>query len=91
VPLLPAGTEFEMRMWRYLQTIPFGEPAATPAGPRNGDINAVRAVAGEWAKFPFDSHSCHRVPRQRRSTGYGGGIERKRWLLDHEYTGGCWE
>lgn len=89
VPLIPSGTEFELRMWKYLQTIPFGQTRSYGQQARDtGDPAAVRAVGGANGRnFIAILIPCHRViAKSGDLTGYGGGIERKRWLLDHE---GC--
>lgn len=87
LPLCPVGTDFERRAWAYLATIPpgatrtYGEQAAAIGSPL-----ACRAVGrangcnGLSIVLP-----CHRVVGASGGlTGYGGGIERKAWLLDHE-------
>ncbi len=91
VPLIPGGTKFEMRMWKYLQTIPFGQTRSYGQQARDtGDPAAVRAVGGANGRnFIAIVIPCHRVIAANGDlTGYGGGIERKRWLLDHERSGG---
>ena len=87
VPVAPNGTDFEMRAWRFLQMIPYaqtrsyGQQAAAIGTP-----NAARAVGrANGANFIGIVIPCHRVIGAGGSlTGYGGGIDRKRWLLDHE-------
>jgi len=91
VPLLPSGTEFELKMWRYLHSIPFGQTRSYGQQAREtGDINAVRAVGGANGRnFIAILIPCHRVIAANGDlTGYGGGIDRKRWLLDHERDAG---
>ncbi len=91
VPLIPGGTECELRMWKYLQTIPFGQTRSYGQQAREtGDPAAVRAVGGANGRnFIAILIPCHRVIAVNGDlTGYGGGIERKRWLLDHETRGG---
>ncbi len=94
VPLLPSGTEFEIRMWNYLRTIPFGQTRTYGQQARDtGDAKAVRAVGGANGRnFIAVLIPCHRVIGAGGDlTGYGGGIERKCWLLDHERSGGLFD
>ena len=91
VPLAPIGTEFEQRCWAYLQSIPFGETRSYGQQARElGDIKAVRAVGrANGRNFIAIMIPCHRVIAATGDlTGYGGGIERKRWLLNHEQPRG---
>jgi AraC family transcriptional regulator of adaptative response/methylated-DNA-[protein]-cysteine methyltransferase len=85
--LAPIGSPFEQQAWRYLQTIPTGEtrsygqmaaalgrPGAARAAGRANGMNFLSIVI-----------PCHRVIGTDGSlTGYGGGLGRKQWLLDHE-------
>ena len=83
----PIGTEFQRAVWRALQQIEFGETrsysqiAAAIQSPR-----AVRAVGMANGRNPLAIVvPCHRVVGADGSlTGYAGGMERKRWLLQHE-------
>ena len=85
------GTAFQSRVWRALRDIPvgctvsYGALAATLGAPR-----AVRAVGLANGANPVAIVvPCHRVIGADGSlTGYGGGIERKRWLLAHERVRG---
>lgn len=87
LPLAPRGTPFQMRVWRALRDIPFGETISYGelAG-RIGQVRAIRAVGGANGRNPLSIVvPCHRVIGADGSlTGFGGGVERKRWLLDHE-------
>ena len=90
VPLAPCGTEFQRRVWRALADIEFG--TTTTYGElarRIGSPNAPRAVGLANGHNPIGIIvPCHRVIGANGSlTGYGGGIERKRWLLAHEAQG----
>jgi methylated-DNA-[protein]-cysteine S-methyltransferase len=87
VPLVMHGSPFQRRAWRALQDIPYGETISygeqarrigSPAEPRGvGQANGRNPIA---VIVP-----CHRVIGADGSlTGYGGGIERKRLLLDLE-------
>ena len=87
IELAPCGTAFEQRVWKRLREIPpgsrvtYGELAAAlglPAG--------ARAVGGASRRNPISLIvPCHRVVGASGSlTGYGGGLENKAWLLQHE-------
>jgi methylated-DNA-[protein]-cysteine S-methyltransferase len=87
LPLAAEGTEFEQRVWDALRTIPYG--ATTSYGEiarRLGDAHNARAVGTANGKNPIPIIvPCHRVIGTNGDlTGFGGGIERKRWLLAHE-------
>ena len=87
VPVRTGGTAFQRRVWAALRRIPagtvttygrlarvLGQPTACRAVGRANGANPVGIVV-----------PCHRVIGANGAlTGYGGGIERKRWLLDHE-------
>ncbi len=81
------GSPFQRRVWQALLEIPYG--ATTTYGElalRLGKPGAARAVGLANGRNPFAIVvPCHRVVGARGAlTGYGGGLERKRWLLDHE-------
>jgi methylated-DNA-[protein]-cysteine S-methyltransferase len=87
LPLVMAGTDFQRSVWRALQEIPCGETRSYgDIARRIGNPAAVRAVGLANGKNPIGIVvPCHRVIGQDGTlTGYGGGIERKRWLLAHE-------
>jgi len=87
LPLAPVGTPFQRRVWAALAEIPFGRAISYLELARTiGDPRAVRAVGGANGKNPLPIVlPCHRVIGADGSlTGFGGGIERKRWLLVHE-------
>ena len=87
LPLEPRGTEFQRRVWDSLRLIPFGETISYAELARRVDNpKAVRAVGAANGRNPLMIVvPCHRVIGADGSlTGFGGGIERKRWLLDHE-------
>lgn len=83
------GTDFQQQVWSLLRTIPpgttmtYGQLAA-----KFGKPNAYRAVGATNALNPIAIVlPCHRVVGADASlTGYAGGLERKRWLLQHEHT-----
>lgn len=87
LPLEPRGTDFQRRVWESLRVIPFGETISYAELARRIDNpKAVRAVGAANGRNPLMIVvPCHRVIGADGSlTGFGGGIERKRWLLDHE-------
>ena len=87
VPLDPVGSDFQRKVWHSLSEIPFGQtrtygqiakairqPKATRAVGLANNQNPIAIIV-----------PCHRVIGANGSlTGYGGGLHRKRWLLDHE-------
>jgi methylated-DNA-[protein]-cysteine S-methyltransferase len=81
------GTLFQKRVWLALREIPAGQTVSYGALARHiGQPAAVRAVGLANGANPIGIVvPCHRVIGADSSlTGYGGGLERKRWLLDHE-------
>ena len=87
VPLAPEGSDFQRQVWDELLKIPFGETTSYLAlAKRIGDARHVRAVGTANGRNPLSIIiPCHRVVGSDGSlVGYGGGLERKRWLLDHE-------
>jgi methylated-DNA-[protein]-cysteine S-methyltransferase len=87
LPVDAAGSAFERRVWDLLRAIPYG--ATTSYGElarRLGDPRATRAVGAANGKNPIPIIvPCHRVVGARGElTGFGGGLDRKRWLLEHE-------
>ena len=87
LPLDAAGSAFERRVWELLRTIPYGTTTSYGALARQlGDPHATRAVGAANGKNPVPIIvPCHRVVGARGElTGFGGGLDRKRWLLEHE-------
>jgi len=85
--LAPHGTEFQLRVWRELRGIPYGETISyAELARRIGNPNASRAVGMANSRNPISIVvPCHRVIGADNSlTGYAGGLERKRMLLAHE-------
>ena len=87
VPLHTPGTEFQQSVWQGLKKIPYGQTRSYKEQAINlGKPNAVRAVASA------NGHNrvaiiipCHRViGSDGKLVGYGGGLHRKKWLLDFE-------
>jgi methylated-DNA-[protein]-cysteine S-methyltransferase len=87
LPVETGGTPFQRSVWAALRTIPNGE-TATYGGlaVRLGRPKAMRAVGMANGANPIAVVvPCHRViGADATLTGYGGGLERKRWLLRHE-------
>ena len=84
------GTDFQRRVWSELRRIAPGEVVSYAGLARRiGRPSAVRAVANANAQNPVSIVvPCHRVIGSDGSlTGYGGGLPRKRWLLEHEGVG----
>jgi methylated-DNA-[protein]-cysteine S-methyltransferase len=83
----PSGTDFQKRVWSALRKLPAGQTASYRELARSiGHPEAVRAVGAAngsnpiWLVIP-----CHRVIASDGTLGgYGGGLDRKRWLLEHE-------
>lgn len=87
VPVTTGGTEFQKQVWAALRDIPAGRTSTySEIACRIGRQNANRAVGLANGSNPIAIVvPCHRVIGADGSlTGYGGGIHRKRWLLDHE-------
>jgi len=81
------GTGFQQRVWAALRRIPVGETASyADIAAEVGSPRAVRAVGRANATNPTGIVvPCHRVVRSDGTLGgYGGGLDRKRWLLRHE-------
>ena len=84
VPLAPRGTEFQLAVWNELLRIPYGHTVSyAEIAHRIGRPSAIRAVGAANGANPIPVIvPCHRVIGSNGSlTGYGGGIERKQWLL----------
>lgn len=87
IPVSTGGTAFQQQVWMMLRSIPagtvinYGQLAA-----QLGKVNASRAVGFANSQNPISIVlPCHRViGANGQLTGYAGGLERKRWLLEHE-------
>ena len=87
LPLNMQGSSFQRRVWQALREIPYGQTASYGELARwVGSPGASRAVGLANGRNPVAIIvPCHRVIGADGSlTGYGGGLERKRWLLEHE-------
>ncbi|WP_439132116.1 methylated-DNA--[protein]-cysteine S-methyltransferase [Polaribacter sp.] len=83
----PKGTPFQKKVWQSLLQIPYGKTRTyLQQSKALGDVKAIRAVASANGKNPlWIIIPCHRViGSDGSSTGYAGGIWRKKWLLAHE-------
>jgi methylated-DNA-[protein]-cysteine S-methyltransferase len=87
IPIRQSGTDFQQKVWQQLLKIPYGTTISyLETAKRLGNDKLTRAVGGAnhrnklWIVVP-----CHRVIGADGSlTGYGGGLECKQWLLQHE-------
>lgn len=87
VELAPRGTPFQLAVWNALLEVPYGDTISyAELARRIGKPAAVRAVGAANGANPIPVIiPCHRVIGSNGTlTGYGGGIERKQWLLAHE-------
>ncbi|GAA5131575.1 methylated-DNA--[protein]-cysteine S-methyltransferase [Alloalcanivorax gelatiniphagus] len=87
LPLAPAGSDFQQAVWRALLAIPYaGTASYGELAQRLGKPGAARAVGLANGRNPLGIIvPCHRVIGANGTlTGYGGGLARKQWLLDHE-------
>lgn len=85
--LSPEGTDFQKRVWKQLQEIPYGKTVNyQQMANQLGDPKVIRAAASANGKNPISIIiPCHRVIGSDGSlTGYAGGLHRKKWLLEHE-------
>jgi methylated-DNA-[protein]-cysteine S-methyltransferase len=87
LPLAPRGTDFQRRVWNVLRTIGYGRTSTYGAiASTIGQPSASRAVGLANGHNPLAIVvPCHRVIGASGAlTGYAGGLDRKRWLLQHE-------
>jgi methylated-DNA-[protein]-cysteine S-methyltransferase len=87
LPLEPAGTEFQLAAWQALTRIPYGRTVSYGEQARRlGLAGKARAVGAANGRNPLPIVvPCHRVIGADGSlVGFGGGLEVKAWLLDHE-------
>ena len=87
LPLAPKGSAFRQQVWQRLQEIPYGETVTYGRIARElGEKMSAQAVGGAVGHNPISIIiPCHRVVGSKGSlTGYAGGLEAKKWLLDHE-------
>jgi methylated-DNA-[protein]-cysteine S-methyltransferase len=87
VDLQISGSVFQNKVWNELLAIPYGKTMSyLELALRIGDINSVRAVGLANAENPIAILvPCHRViGKDGDLVGYGGGLDKKIWLLEHE-------
>lgn len=87
VKLSPKGTDFQQKVWKELQKIPFGKTVSyQQIANQLGNPKVIRAAASANGKNPISIIiPCHRVIGSDGSlTGYAGGLHRKKWLLELE-------
>lgn len=87
IKLSPEGTDFQKKVWKQLEKIPFGKTTSyQQMANQLGDPKVIRAAASANGKNPISIIiPCHRVIGSDGSlTGYAGGLHRKKWLLEHE-------
>lgn len=87
IPVRPFGTSFQQACWRCLRAIPYGTTLSYGGLAKIlGRPRSARAVGAANALNPISIIiPCHRlVGAQGALTGYAGGIDRKKWLLEHE-------
>lgn len=87
LPLAPEGTTFQLKVWRALREIPYGQTRSYGQIARiTGNEKAARAVGAANNKNPISIIiPCHRViGADGKLVGYGGGLERKAYLLELE-------
>lgn len=85
----PAGTDFQLRVWNVLRSIPYGRTISYGAqATALGDPGAARAVGAANGRNPLSIVvPCHRVVSASGGlTGFAGGLDTKAWLLEHERT-----
>jgi len=88
--LRPRGSDFQRAVWEQISCIPMGRTATYgELAALLGRPTASRAVGAATGRNPISIIvPCHRVVGASGAlTGYAGGVERKRWLLDHESRG----
>ena len=85
--LQPAGTDFQQKVWGEVKKVPFGETASyLDIALKTGSKNNTRAVGLANGKNPIPIIiPCHRIiGTNGKLTGYAGGLDIKKWLLQHE-------
>jgi len=83
------GSDFQLKVWNEIKNIPYGKTITYhDLACRIGNAGALRAVGGANASNPVSVIiPCHRViGTNGHLIGYGGGLKRKKWLLEHEHA-----
>ena len=86
LPLASIGTDFEKRVWTYLQSIPYGQTVTYGQIAQDLQVPSAQAIGGAVGRNPWSILvPCHRVLGSgNRLTGYASGVKKKAWLLHHE-------
>jgi len=87
IPVDPGGTPFQRRVWKALREVPCGQTRSyRDVAEAVGSPGAVRAVGQANGRNPIGiAIPCHRIVNaDQRLGGYAGGLDNKRWLLQHE-------
>ena len=87
LPVKQNGTSFQQKVWNELIKIPYGKTLSyLQLAQRLGDAKSIRAAASANGRNKLNIVvPCHRVIGSDGTlVGYGGGLPRKKWLLDHE-------
>ena len=86
LPLAPIGTDFEKRVWSYLQGIPYGRTVTYGQIAQELQVASAQAIGGAIGRYTWSILvPCHRVlGAGKRLAGYAAGVEKKVWLLEHE-------
>jgi methylated-DNA-[protein]-cysteine S-methyltransferase len=90
IPTAIAGDEFQRRVWGLIDRIPYGQTTTYGEMAQElGDLALARKVGGAVGRNPLSiTTPCHRVVgKDGKLTGYAGGLERKRFLLELEGAG----
>lgn len=85
--IVPEGTVFQQKVWRLIEDVEFGRTSSyLHIAEKSGSAKNTRAVGMANGKNPIPIIiPCHRIiGSNKKLTGYAGGIEKKRWLLQHE-------
>lgn len=85
--LTPTGTVFQQKVWEWVSKVEFGKTSTyLEIAKKTGSKNNTRAVGMANGKNPLPIIiPCHRIiGSNQKLTGYAGGIDKKRWLLQHE-------
>lgn len=87
LPLGQTGSGFQINVWQHLLKIPYGKTISyLQLSKQIGDVKAIRAIAAANGKNNLAIVvPCHRViGSNAKLVGYTGGLEKKKWLLEHE-------
>ena len=86
LPLAPVGSDFEKRVWHYLQRIPYGQTVTYGHIAKDLHVVSPQAIGGAVGRNPWSILvPCHRVlGKGKRLNGYAAGIDKKAWLLKQE-------